>query len=113
MATYGVYSKDLKGCYISGLDMIDARRYLSGRGDRVLCLEREVVSELKIKITLRKYWYWRLRPQFGYLEMGFISVDWHTQKTTEPYKVVYAYNGGEINAPSFEVIKNENRETED
>ena len=30
MATYGVYSTDLKGCYISGLDMINARRYLQG-----------------------------------------------------------------------------------
>lgn len=49
MATYGVYSKDLKGCYISGLDMIDARRHLCGRGDRVLCLERDVVSALKIE----------------------------------------------------------------
>ena len=89
METYGVYSKDLNGCYISGLvDMIDATRYLCGRGDRVLCLEREVVSALKIEITLRKHWYWRLRPQFGYLEMGFISVYWHKQKAHKPYKVV-------------------------
>ena len=88
METYGVYSKDLKGCYISGLDMIDARRHLSGRGDRVLCLERDVVSALKIEITLRKDWHWRLRPQFGYLELGFIGVCWHKQRTTKPYKVI-------------------------
>lgn len=87
MATYGVYSKDLKGCYISGLDMIDARRYMQGE-DRVLCLEREVVYALKIEITLRKYWYWWLRPQLGYLEMGFIKVYWHKQRTKKPYKVI-------------------------
>ncbi len=87
MATYGVYTKDLTGCYISGLDMIDAKRYMQGE-DRVLCLEREVVSALKIEITLRKYWYWRLRPQLGYLEMGFISVYWHKQRTKKPYKVI-------------------------
>ena len=44
MATYGVYSKDLKGCYISGLDMINAKRYMQGE-DRVLCLEREFVQK--------------------------------------------------------------------
>ena len=87
MATYGVYSRDLKGCYVSGLDMIDARRYLQGE-DRVLCLERDVVSAFKIEITLRKDWYWRLRPQFGYLEMGFVSVYWHKQRTKKPYKVI-------------------------
>lgn len=87
MATYGIYSKDLKGCYISGLSKIDAKRYLQGE-DRVLCLEREVVSALKIEITLRKDWYWRWRPQFGYLEMGFISVYFHKQRTKEPYKVI-------------------------
>lgn len=89
MATYGVYSKDLKGCYISGLDMINAKRYMQGE-DRVLCLEREFVSSLKIEITLRKYWYWRLRPQLGYLEMGFISVYWYKKRSTEPYKVIPA-----------------------
>lgn len=88
MATYGIYTKDLKACYISGLDMIDAKRHLCGRGDRVLCLEREVVVALKIEITLRKYWYWRLRPQFGYLEMGFIKVYFHKQRAKEPYKVM-------------------------
>lgn len=89
METYGVYSKDLKGCYISGLDMIDAKRYLNTCGeDRVMCLERKVVSAFKIEITLHKYWYWRLRPQLGYIEMGFISVYWHKQRTTEPYKVI-------------------------
>ena len=87
MATYGVYSKDLKGCYISGLDMIDAKRYLGGE-DKVLCLEREVVSELKIEITLRKYWYWRLRPRLGYLEMGFIKVYWYKGRSTKPYKMI-------------------------
>lgn len=87
MATYGVYSKDLKGCYISGLDIIDAKRYMQGE-DRVLCLEREFVSALKIEITLRKYWYWRLRPQFGYLEMGFIKVYWYKSRSTKPYKVI-------------------------
>ena len=87
MATYGVYTKDLKGCYISGLDLIDAGRYMLGE-DSVLCLERDVVSALKIEITLRKYWYWRLRPQFGYLEMGFISVCFHKQRTKKPYKVI-------------------------
>lgn len=87
MATYGLYTKDLKGCYFSGLDMIDARRHMQGV-DRVLCLEREVVSELKIEITLRKYWYWRLRPQYGYLEMGFIKVYWHKIRSTKPYKVI-------------------------
>ena len=87
MATYGVYSRDLKGCYVSGLDMIDARRYLQGE-DRVLCLERDVVSAFKIEITLRKDWYWRLRPQFGYLEMGFVSVYCHKQRTKKPYKVI-------------------------
>ena len=89
MATYGVYSKDLKGCYISGLDMINARRYMQGE-DRVLCLEREVVYGLKIEITLRKSWYWRLRPQLRYLEMGFISVYWHKQMVKKPYKVIPA-----------------------
>lgn len=88
MATYGIYTKDLKACYISGLDMIDAKRHLFGRGDRVLCLEREVVLAFKIEITLRKDWYWRWRPQFGYLEMGFISVYFHKQMAKEPYKVI-------------------------
>lgn len=87
MATYGIYSKDLKGCYISGLDMIDAKRYMQGE-DRVLCLERECVSALKIEITLHKHWYWRCRPQFGYLEMGFISVYFLKQRTKKPYKVI-------------------------
>ena len=87
MTTYGIYSKDLKGCYISGLDMTDARRHLGGE-DRILCLEREVVSALKIEITLHKYWCWRLRPRLGYLEMGFISVYWHVQRTTEPDTVI-------------------------
>ena len=87
MATYGVYSKDLKGCYISGLDMIDAKRYLSGE-DRVMCLEHEVTAGIEVKLHFRKHWYWRLRPQFGYLEMGFIKVYWHKQKAKEPYKVI-------------------------
>ena len=87
MATYGVYTEDLKGCYVSGLDMIDARRYMQGE-DRVLCLEREVVSALKIEITLRKQWYWRLRPSLGYLEIGFILVYWHKQRAKKPYKVI-------------------------
>lgn len=88
MVTYGVYTKDLKGCYISGLDMVDARRHLCGRGDRVLCLEREVTACIEVKLHFRKHWYWRLRPQFGYLEMGFVMVCWSKIVKTEPYKVI-------------------------
>lgn len=88
MATYGVYSKNLKWCYVSGLNLIHARRHLCGRGDRVLCIEREVVSALKIEITLRKDWCWRWRPQFGCLELGFLLLYFHKQRMNKPYKVI-------------------------
>ena len=38
--------------------------------------------------TKQNYWYWRLRPQFGYLEMGFIKVNLSKQFAKEPYKVI-------------------------
>lgn len=87
MATYGIYSKDLKGCYISGLSKADARRYMQGE-DRVLCLEREVTDGFEVTLHFRKKWYWRLRPKFRYLDMGFMSVCWYKTRSTEPYKVI-------------------------
>lgn len=86
MATYGVYSKDLKRCYIAGLDMIDARRYLAE--NRVLCEERKVPTELMVSFLIRKEWYWDINPRCGVLEMGYVGIRWTRLAKTEPYKVM-------------------------
>ena len=87
MATYGVYSKDLKACYISGLDIIDAKRYLGGE-DKALCLEHEVTSSFEVTMNFRKSWCWFIRPKYGYLEMGFFAISWRRLTRKKPYKVI-------------------------
>ena len=81
------YTKDLKACYITEVDESSARNCLSG-DDRVLCSERKVTGGVKVTLTFRKEWFWRLRPQFGYLEMGFESVYWARFYVTKPDKVI-------------------------
>ena len=85
--TYGVYTKDLKAYYITEVDESSARNCLSG-DDRVLCSERKVTGGVKVTLTFRKIWFWRLRPQFGYLEMEFVSVYWAKFYVTKPDKVI-------------------------
>lgn len=87
MATYGVYSKDHEGCYISGLSLEDAKRHLQGE-DRILCLEKEETTGLEIALQFHKAWYWRLRPRLGYLELGFVALYWRKFKAIKPFKEV-------------------------
>lgn len=85
--TYGVYSKDLKGCALTGVSLSDAKPYCYG--DRVVCSEKQIVHGFSITIEFGKWWEWRIRPRLGYVILGFVNISWHKCKHTWADKIVW------------------------
>ena len=88
--TYGVYSKDLKGCALTGVSLRDAKSLCYG--DRVVCAEKQYVYGFSIAIVFGKWWDWRIRPQLGYANLGFVHISWHKCKRIWADKIVYDPN---------------------
>lgn len=85
--TYGVYSKDLKGCALTGVSLSDAKSLCYG--DRVVCSEKQYVHGFSITIVFDKWWEWRIRPRSGHAHIGFVHIAWHKCKHTWADKIVY------------------------
>lgn len=85
--TYGVYSKDLKGCALTGVSLSDAKPYCYG--DRVVCSEKQIVHGFSITIVFDKWWEWSIRPMSGHAHIGFVHIAWHKCKHTWADKIVW------------------------
>ena len=84
--TYGVYSKDLKGCSISGVSKFDAM-YLC-YGDMVVCSEKKITRGFSIIFNFDKDWEWYFKPRLGLIKIGFIGISWHKRKKIWADKIV-------------------------
>ena len=89
--TYGVYNRDLKSSYIQGVGFEDAMRWSRG-GDRVVCSERNRRSSFAVHILFHAWRGIRIKPQYGEIDLGLVSVRWNWNYRVAPAKVVYDQN---------------------
>jgi len=86
--TYGVYTRDLKSSYIEGVELGVAMRCCSN-GDRVVCSERNRRSSFAVYLLFHAWRGIRVKPQYGEMDLGLISVRWNWNYRVAPVKVVY------------------------
>lgn len=85
--TYGVYTNDLKGVSINDTDFETAKSWCSP--NHVVCSEKIVTTGFEVRIRISKYWEFRVRPQWGILNLGWLKIEW--RRTTQLWadKVVW------------------------
>ena len=92
MTTYGVYTQDLTGVSISNLDLETAKRYCYQ--DHVVCSEKYRTIGFALHIRISKFWEFRLRPRWGYINLGFINISWETIRQLWADKIVWMREKG-------------------
>lgn len=86
--TYGVYSRDLKHSSASGKYFIDeAKKWCYG--DCVVCSEKKYWCGWTIRFCFHGWSRFRFRPRYGEWHLGFVNIEWHTNRYTWADKIVY------------------------
>lgn len=87
MTTYGVYTKDLSGVSISNLDLETAKGYCYS--DHVVCSEKYRTTGFALHIQISKFYEFKLRPRWNYLNLGFIHISWEVIRQLWADKIVW------------------------
>lgn len=86
--TYGVYSRDFKYAKATKMFSIsEAKEWCYD--DYVICSEKRIWCGWSIKFNFHKWSYFRIRPRYGELHLGFVNIEWHTNRCTWADKIVY------------------------
>lgn len=84
---YGVYSKDLIWAMIQNISLEAAKSWCS-KG-QVVCSERRQTTGFSLTFKVTRFWEFRLRPQDGYLNLGFLKINWARHTILRTDKVVW------------------------
>ena len=87
MTTYGAYTQDLTGVSISGKDLETAKEYCYP--DHVVCSEKYKTTGFALHIKFSKYWEFKLRPRWNYINLGFVHISWETMRQLWADKIVW------------------------
>lgn len=85
--TYGVYSKDFHACSFSDGSLKVAMEYC--RDDRVVCSEKVITIGFAVRIAIVKDWEWRVRPRWGFANLGFVRISWERLRYKWANEVVW------------------------
>lgn len=75
--TYGVYTKDLKGCYLEEASLESALK-VARRNKRecFVCEETDKCYGFSIAVTFDKDWDFCIKPRLKYLIIGPVMISW-------------------------------------
>lgn len=91
--TYGVYTRDLKGCSLGGQNLKEAKEYC--RGDKVVCSEKDITFGFAVRFAFTNVWEWKFRPFWQELDIGFIHISWERLHFTWADKIVWTKEDGD------------------
>ncbi len=91
--TYGTYTRDLKGCGLSGQSFKEAKEYCLG--DKVVCSEKDITHGFAIRFAFTKSWEFRFKPYWSYVKLGFIHISWERLHYKWADKIVWTKEDGD------------------
>ena len=86
--SYGIYTKDLKGCSLSDVTFEMARQCLIPGLGHVICCEKDKFCGFSLHVTWHTGWCFRIKPRLKYLELGFIGISWFRLTRKVPDHIV-------------------------
>lgn len=87
--TYGVYNRDLQSVSLSGQYSIDSCKEYLWRDTDVVCSERRIWCSWVVKFIFHKWHGFHYRRYDGTIDLGFVSIETHSNYYTWADKIVY------------------------